>query len=105
MTGSSEGFDRLRRRTPDAAADPVSGSPVDPQGRRALYSVAEQAPALGVVSVTCSRCEETAMVTPRGLVGLALPSLHMPLPGRSHPSWMRCPSCRARTWVRLGLRL
>ena len=105
MTAGNEGFDRLRRRTPHAAVDPVSGAPVDPQGRRALYSVAEQAPALGAVSVTCSRCEETAVVTPRALVGLALPSLHLPLPGRAYPSWMRCPSCRARTWVRLGLRL
>jgi hypothetical protein len=55
--------------------------------------------------VTCSRCQETSVVTPRALVGLAVPSLHMPLIGRSHPSWMRCPSCRSRTWVRLGLRL
>ncbi len=106
MTGGGEGFDRLRRRSPDATADSVSGSaPVDPLGRRALYSVAEQPPALGAVSVTCSSCEETSVVTPRALVGLALPSLHMPLMGRSHPSWMRCPSCRSRTWVRLGLRL
>jgi len=103
---AGEGFDRLRRRSPDAGVGSApSAAPVDPLGRRALYSVAEQAPALGAVTITCSGCDETSVVTPRALVGLAVPSLHLPLLRRSHPSYMRCPSCRSRTWVRLGLRL
>jgi hypothetical protein len=36
---------------------------------------------------------------------MALPSVHLPLVRRGHPSWMRCPACARRTWVRLGLRL
>ena len=103
---SAQGFDRLRRRTPEATTSraATAGPSADPQGRRALYSVAEQAPAFGAVTVTCSSCAETAVVTPRALLGLALPSLHLPVVRRGHPSWMRCPSCGRRTWVRLGLR-
>lgn len=104
---SGPGFDRLRRRTPETPAAPAvtAGPAADPQGRRALYSVAEQAPAFGAVTITCSSCSETAVVTPRGLLGLVLPSVHLPVLRRAHPSWMRCPSCGRRTWVRLGLRL
>ena len=107
---SGEGFDRLRRRGAEpAATEPAFGrgaaSPQDPQGRRSLFSVAQQAPALGAVTVDCSRCGQTSVATPRQVVGWALPSLHLPLVKRGHPSWMRCPACGHRTWVRLGLRL
>lgn len=91
------GFDRLRRRE--------TTSPPDPLGRRALFSVGTQPPTPGAVTLDCSGCATTSVVTPRGLVRLALPSLHLPLVRRGHPSWMRCPSCGRRTWVRLGVRL
>lgn len=108
MTDAQQGFDRLRRRTidtfPGSPSDPQV-RPVDPSGRRALYSVAEQQPALGAVTIDCSECERQSVVTPRGLVRLALPSLHLPLLRRGHSSWMRCPSCGRRTWVQLGVRL
>ena len=107
MSGNEpdDGFDRLRRRgaTPQAAAP--GGARPDPQGRHALYSVSEQPPTPGAVTVTCSSCEQTSLVTPRQLVGLALPSLHLPVLRPGHPSWMRCPACSRRTWVRLGLTL
>lgn len=74
-------------------------------GRRALYSDAQQPPAFGAVTITCSSCGEQSVATPLGLVTLALPSVHLPLLRRGHPSWMRCPACGRRTWVRLGLRL
>ncbi|MGH8891824.1 MAG: hypothetical protein ACRDWY_00720 [Actinomycetes bacterium] len=104
----SDGFDRLRRRTPDAPAPDrttVPKSPADPHGRRALYSVTEQPPALGAVTIDCSACGETSVVTPRGLLRLVVPSLHLPLLRRGHSSWMRCPTCGRRTWVRVAVRL
>ena len=105
-----EGFDRLRRRSAEpASTEPVFGRgsalPQDPQGRRSLFSVAQQAPALGAVTVDCSGCGQTSVVTPRQVARMGLPSLHLPLVKRDHPSWMRCPACGKRTWVRLGLRL
>jgi hypothetical protein len=96
------GFDRLRPRSAESGQ---SLGPSDPQGRRALYSVADQTPSLGAVTIECSSCERTSVVTPRRLVGLAAPSLHLPLIKREHPSWMRCPACGDRTWVRVRLRL
>lgn len=109
MSSSEPGFDRLRRRGVDAGP-PVTGrrgpqAPPDPLGRRALYSVSGQPPAPGAVTLDCSECQETSVVTPRSLVRLALPSLHLPLVRREHPSWMRCPACGRRTWMRLGVRL
>ncbi|HEX7189443.1 MAG TPA: hypothetical protein VF423_14580 [Actinomycetes bacterium] len=101
---SEHGFDRLRRRGVEPPPAAPGGRP-DPLGRRSLYSVAEQAPALGAVTVECSTCDQTSVVTPRALVSLSLPSLHLPLLRGRHSSWMRCPACRRRTWVRLGLRL
>jgi hypothetical protein len=98
----SDGFDRLR---PRATESENSMRPSDPEGRRALYSVAGQSPSLGAVTIDCSSCERTSVVTPRRLLGLAAPSLHLPLIRREHPSWMRCPACGHRTWVRVRLRL
>jgi hypothetical protein len=98
---SEDGFDRLRRRSADVPVD----RPRDPPGRRSLFSVSEQPAAVGAVTVSCSSCGLTSVATPRQALRLAVPSLHLPLVKRGHPSWMRCPACGARTWVRLGLRL
>lgn len=97
------GFDRLRSRRGTATGAPPLR--LDPQGRLSLYSVSEQPPAPGAVTVECSSCHEVSMVTPRQLVTLALPSVHLPLLRRGHPSWMRCPACHRRTWVKVGLSL
>jgi hypothetical protein len=78
---------------------------VDPEGRSALYSVSTQPPAPGAVTVTCSDCRETTAVSPRRLAALALPSVHLPLLRKDHPSWMRCPACGKRTWVRVVITL
>jgi hypothetical protein len=103
MRTPATGFDRLRTRVPETPL--AAPRPSDPQGRRSLYSVVNQAPALGSVSIRCSSCRRTSTVTPRQLLGLAAPSLHLPLVKRGHPSWMRCPACEKRTWVRLAVRL
>jgi hypothetical protein len=104
MSGQEPGFDRLRRRgATDSAEVPLR---VDPQGRQSLYSVPEQQPpAPGAVTVECSSCHEVSVVSPRQLVSLALPSVHLPYVRRGHPSWMRCPACGRRTWVKLVLTL
>jgi hypothetical protein len=99
---SDAGFDRLRPRPPESGS---SVRPSDPEGRRALYSVADQSPSLGAATVECSSCESTSVVTPRRLIGLAAPSVHLPLVKRGYSSWMRCPACGKRTWVRVRLRL
>jgi hypothetical protein len=103
VSNQDPGFDRLRRRgTP---VRPQASVRVDPQGRQSLYSVTEQPPAPGAITVECSSCEGVSVVTPRQLVTLALPSVHLPVVRRGHPSWMRCPACRRRTWVKVVVTL
>lgn len=103
MSGQEPGFDRLKRRGP--AVRPQAPPRVDPQGRHSLYSVTTQPPAPGAVTVECSACGEVSAVTPRQLITLALPSVHLPLLRRGHPSWMRCPACNRRTWVKVVITL
>ncbi len=102
---SSDGFDRLRRRADSLSTEGPRTAGADPLGRQALYSGAQQKPTLGAVTVDCSSCGVRSTITPRRLLGLVVPSLHLPVLRGSHPSWLRCPACDRRTWVRLGLSL
>jgi hypothetical protein len=108
------GFDRLPRREPVegagrsgpvAAAAVSSTGPPDADGRRALFSTAEQPPTIGTVTIACSACEERTVVSLLRAVRLAIPSLH--LPGLRPAPWslMRCPACGHLTWVSVSVRL
>ena len=97
-------FDRLRPRSASGAGR-ASRAAADPLGKRSLFSVAEQPPAMGAISVECSSCGRTSVVTPRSLLRLAVPSVHLPFLRGRYFSWLRCPACGRRTWVRLGLSL
>jgi uncharacterized protein with PIN domain len=73
----------------------------DPLGKMALFSSERRPPALGTFLVDCSSCRRETPVNPMQLVRSTLPfSLHLPLVRRYH-SFMRCPSCGRRTWVRI----
>lgn len=105
-TPSRGGFDRLRPRDATTGWEPDGGAPrLDPQGRGALFSVTTQPPAPGAITVACSGCGQRSSVSPRRLLSLLLPSIHLPLIRRGHPSWMRCPACGRRTWVKLVIHL
>jgi uncharacterized protein with PIN domain len=107
MTRSRSSFDRVRPRTPEAlpvAPTVATGTPVDTEGKRALFSTEAPRPATGSVSVECSLCGAESVLTPTQALRAALPSLHLPLVKRDFSSWMRCPACNRRTWVRMRLR-
>jgi hypothetical protein len=100
-------FDRLPRygQSPSEKERPRrAASARDPEGRGALFSDAAQDPPPGSITLTCSSCRRTSVLTPLQLVTLSIPSLHLPWLRRHHPSWMRCPACRRRTWVALAIR-
>ncbi|HEY5031613.1 MAG TPA: hypothetical protein VIJ54_04000 [Actinomycetes bacterium] len=101
------GFDRLRRRTPDPLDDVpvVTGAVPDTDGKRALFSAAEQRPSFGSVSLTCSSCGERSVVSARQAMRLAVPSVHLPFVRSAPWSWMRCPACGRRTWVDVTIQL
>jgi hypothetical protein len=100
-------FDRLKPRTAGAPRR-VPAPRADQEGKSALFSspvpTVGSVP-IGVLTLTCSGCEATTVLSPWQALVAAVPSLHLPLLRKGFPSWMRCPACRRRTWVRVGLRL
>jgi hypothetical protein len=78
----------------------------DPLGRMALYSPGEAEPARahGGFALECSSCLSVTNVSAADLARAALPlSFHLPFVRRFH-SFMRCPACGRRAWVRVERR-
>ena len=106
MTRRTTGFDRVRPRSPEPV-DVPDASPVDADGKRALFSAAPvsepASAAFGAVTVSCSSCGTDSVMTPRQLLRAAIPSLHLPFLKKDHPSYVRCPSCQRHAWVDIRL--
>ncbi len=100
MTGR---FDRVRRRTPDVLDVEELSAPHDADGKRLLFSSTDTARPMGTLRIECSACGTDSAVTFATAVRLALPSVHLPFV-RHYSSYMRCPACGRRTWVRPRLR-
>jgi hypothetical protein len=120
VTARRSGLDRIRPRNgnggvPGSAAAPSAPEPPvpvdvqeletaerDPLGRAALYSSGSREPShpLGTFLVECSACNRETPVTAGDLLRLGIPSIHL-LFLKRYPSFMRCPACGRRTWVRV----
>jgi hypothetical protein len=98
------GFERLRRRAGAVPGDAVP-RPRDAEGRQALFTPVPVQAAPGGVVVSCSRCGAESVLSAGAFARAALPSLHLPVLRRSHPSLLRCPACRRRAWCRVSVRL
>ena len=97
--GSSER--ETKGRHPSVRADRDLPPERDPMGRMALFSSQARASPTGTLLVDCSACRRETPVSPAQLVRAAFPfSVHLPLLRRYH-SFMRCPACGRRTWVRV----
>jgi uncharacterized protein with PIN domain len=76
----------------------------DPLGKRALYSVGQvRGGPFGNLSLECSSCKRESPVRLRDIPRLAMP-FSVTLPRRYH-SYMKCPGCGRRTWVRAHWRM
>jgi hypothetical protein len=107
-TRRQPGFDRLPGRSARAAAGSATATaaaPPDADGRRALFSTAEQPPTIGTVTIACSGCEERTVVSLLRAVRLAVPSVHLPFVRPAPWSWMRCPACGRMSWVDVSVRI
>jgi hypothetical protein len=94
---------RGRNRSTDAP-EQILPPERDPLGKMALFSGEEERRSLGTFVLECSSCKRETPVSGAGLVRAALPfSLHLPLV-RRFSSYMRCPACGRRTWLRLTWR-
>lgn len=115
----SEGFDRVRPRTPRPPAT-VGATAPDAEGKRALFSSTTESARSGTgsVLVECSRCEQPTVLGPAQALRAAWPSLHLALRlghgsdvtvlslfGRDYPTFMRCPSCGRASWVRFTVQM
>ena len=90
-----------RSRHPSGGAKAAVPAERDPFGKMALFSTAQRQPFAGTFLVDCSACHRETPVSPVQLVRAAMPfSLHFPLVRKYH-SFMRCPACGRRTWVRV----
>jgi hypothetical protein len=96
-------FDRLRPRQV-VPADAVPGQ-TDNEGKRALFSTSAPRPAFGSVTVECTSCQATSVLSPTQAGRLLLTTVHVPGLRRHHVSWVRCPACGKRSWSRLKLRV
>jgi uncharacterized protein with PIN domain len=86
--------------------DPDDPTSRDPQGRMALFSSTEPEPEAphGGLLIECSSCLTETRVSAFDVAMAALPlSLHLPFVRRYH-SFLRCPACGRRAWVRLSFR-
>jgi hypothetical protein len=103
---TSANFDRVRPRSDsDSSFGLVDGVRVpDREGKRALFTSESAPPALGAVSLTCTRCETRSVVSWSKALRLAFPSVPAVVPGSGIRIWMRCASCDERAWVDLSLR-
>jgi hypothetical protein len=100
------GFDRIRSRTTGGDPDVVAGDmPTDRDGRQALWSDVVEPPSFGSITVECSTCGQTSVLGLRAAARAAVPSVHLPFVRGRYGSYMSCPACHDRTWVRVGLRL
>lgn len=67
--------------------------------KHALYTKTERR--AHTCTVECSACREETRVNYIELAALLFPvHFHVPFV-RYHGSWLRCPACGKRTWVRL----
>ena len=76
----------------------MSEKQFDPQGKAALYSNAARPE--GRFSLECSSCNANSKVGLAKLGLLQLP-VSFTIPFRYHHTWMRCPACSQRTWMRV----
>lgn len=102
MTGPS--FDRIRPpTTPASEPGPVVDAREDDvQGKRALFSGADQPPAMGSVALDCTRCERRSVVSYVRLAKMWTRGFYMPVPGVTQRAWLRCPACQHHTWVTIS---
>jgi hypothetical protein len=82
---------------PMAAPDQLSpGNRKD--GRHAFYSTGPRQ--VGTVVITCASCRSRSRINLTDLT-VRLLSISLWIPKRSHPHWMRCPSCERHQWCRI----
>ena len=92
-------FDRIKPavRTEDAEAPVIDARDDDVQGKRALFSGAEQPPALGSVALACSKCSHRSIVSYVRLAKMMTTGFYIPV--ISQKIYGKCPTCKKHSWL------
>ena len=100
-TSSGPSFDRIKPAN-TTLSDPgpvVDARDDDVQGKRALFSGADQPPAIGSVALECSSCERRSVVSYVRLLKMMTTGFFMPVPLVGQRAWVKCPACQHHAWV------
>ncbi len=94
-------FDRIKpANSASTVAGPVVAARVDDvQGKRALFSGADQPPAIGSVALECTTCKRRSVVSYVRLLKLMTTGFFMPVPLAGQRAWVKCPACHHHAWV------
>lgn len=76
----------------------MTARPPDPQGKAVLFSGEPRSD--GPFLLECARCGRNSKVGLMKILRSAMP-LSITLPFRYHHTWMLCPACQHRGWVRI----
>lgn len=93
-------FDRIR---PPKDSLPAVGEAVvetrdgDVQGKRALFSGADQPPAFGSVALDCGNCSRRSVVSYVRLARMMTTGFYVPVV--TQRAWIKCPACKEHAWV------
>ncbi len=99
-------FDRVRPRTSGEPENPAADGQArvpDREGKRVLFSATPEPPSFGSVAITCTRCSSRSVVSWASALRLAFPIVPAVVPGSGVRLWLKCPTCRQRSWVELSL--
>lgn len=100
-------FDRVRPRNLDEKESLLDEGRLrvpDREGKRALFSDAPEPPSFGSVAITCTKCDSRSVLSWSSALRLAFPSVPAVAPGSGVRLWLKCPSCRQRSWTEVSLR-
>lgn len=96
-------FDRIKPpKSSRSAAEQTETRENDLQGKRALFSDADQPPNMGSVSLTCSACEARSVVSYVRLAKMWVSGFYVPVPGVSQRAWIKCPVCEQHAWLTIS---
>lgn len=95
----SPSFDRIKPavRTEDAEAPVVDARDDDVQGKRALFSGAEQPPAFGSVALECGNCSRRSVVSYVRLAKMMTTGFYIPV--LTQKIYAKCPACKKHAWL------
>lgn len=92
-------FDRIKPavHTEATQAPVIDARDDDVQGKRALFSGAEQPPALGSVALECGRCSRRSIVSYVRLAKMMTTGFYIPV--LSQKIYAKCPNCKKHSWL------